>query len=165
MAKVKVDLESVPQGQKLEVPYLGVVENGSTKEVTDAQWERYKRYWPGAEGVEGDTLEITTKSAADATKAAAELRASVRAEQGRAGSPPTPVAQVEGRESRGQGFIAPQALTEDAAAEGVRTQEEKATPLSDKKKSELVELATARGDSEANSKTKDELVEQLSQEG
>lgn len=40
--KVVVDLESLPKGQRIEVLYLGVFENGATHDLTDEQVEQYE---------------------------------------------------------------------------------------------------------------------------
>ena len=48
--QVKVNLSNIPDGTQVEVLYLGLFENGSTKEVADDQaalWEHQTgRKWP-----------------------------------------------------------------------------------------------------------------------
>lgn len=52
--KVKVDYPNKPKGVIVDIPALGSFKNGSTNEVTDAQWERFLNRHPTAREVLGD---------------------------------------------------------------------------------------------------------------
>jgi hypothetical protein len=60
MPTVKVDLNNFPKGAKVGIPYLGEFENGTTTEVSQKVWDRYKRLQPGASKVEGDHLDVVS---------------------------------------------------------------------------------------------------------
>lgn len=135
MPQVKVAFDNIPEGQEVEVPYLGLFENGSTTEVDQDQWDRFVANAPGGERYEDqDTLEVGTEAAQRATEEHRTLREAALAE------------------------------TTGQPADQESESETEAKPLSDYKKDELVEMAKGRIEGASDMK-KDELVEALSEEG
>lgn len=67
---VKVQYDNLPADAEVEVPYLGIFKNGESREVDDAEWDRFVTAYPQNEGV--NTLELTTASAQEASEAYAQ---------------------------------------------------------------------------------------------
>jgi len=69
MPSVRVDLNNLPKGKEVSIPYLGTFKNGSTTDVDDAKWKRYTALFPGAASLgDSEKVEITTDSQKKATE-------------------------------------------------------------------------------------------------
>lgn len=133
MASVEIKYDNLPKGAKVEVPYLGVFENGSTTEVDDSKWNRYLNNFPGAEQYrETGKLVLGT---AEARKLSEARSAAQDAAQ-------------EAQTSPGGGEASP-------------TDSGSQTPLEDRSKSELQEMARALQVEDADNKKKSDLVESI----
>lgn len=136
MATVEVKYDNLPQGAKVEIPYLGVFENGSTAEVDENKWNRYLNNFPGAEQHrESGKLTLTTSEARKLSEARAAVQDAARASatEGGGGS----------------------AGSDDSGA-----QNGSEAPLEDRSKSELQDMASTLG-IETEGKKKTELVEAI----
>lgn len=71
MPSVKVDLDNLPKGTLVEVPYLGGFENGTTTEVDEDRWNTFRTLSPNGQALpEGtDTYEVSTAAQKEATEA------------------------------------------------------------------------------------------------
>lgn len=80
---VKVDYDNLPEGAEVEIPYLGLFENGSSREVEDERWERFLDLQPGArEQYEGETsVEFSTAAAQRLSEAHADLAEAATSEE------------------------------------------------------------------------------------
>lgn len=137
MATVEINYDNVAKGTKLEVPYLGVFENGSTSEVDDVKWERFLRNHPNAEALrEAGGLTLTTKAQKAASAARREAREAAAASEG-----------------SGTGDASP-------GAQGGSGGDTDAKPLEDHNKSDLEEMASGMG-IDTEGKKKSELVEAI----
>lgn len=76
---VKVDYDNLPNGAEVEIPYLGLFENGSSREVDEGDWQRFLDLQPGArERYEDESsVEFSTAQAESRTEAYSELNEAV----------------------------------------------------------------------------------------
>lgn len=69
MPEVYIDLSNLPDGEEVEVPNLGVFENGVKSEVDEGRWERFLALQPGAEeSITEGSLTVTDETQLQATK-------------------------------------------------------------------------------------------------
>lgn len=75
MPTVTINLENIPQGEMVEIPYLGYFENGVTTEVEQARWDRYVEYSGAAArfSEDSDSLEISTEQQREEAESARRL--------------------------------------------------------------------------------------------
>jgi hypothetical protein len=69
MPTVKVNLPNRPKGDKVEVPLLGVFENGTTTEVTQERWDYFTKHEAGKQYEGRSVITIgTAEQAAETDK-------------------------------------------------------------------------------------------------
>lgn len=62
MATVEVYLDNRPDGSEVRIPGLGIFENGTTTELDEDVWERYKAANPDEDYDDDHTFEFSTQA-------------------------------------------------------------------------------------------------------
>jgi hypothetical protein len=102
MPTVRVNYDNLKEGAKVEIPYLGVFENGSTTEVDQRKWDRFVANWPSAGSLEGDTLELGTESANKASESHADAVEAIEREHNEQVGTPTSEPGLEASKQHNQ---------------------------------------------------------------
>lgn len=81
MAEVTVNLNNRPADSEIEVPILGLFKNGTTTQIDEGRWERYKNYRGEGNYPEDGKIVFSTEQVREEAEVRAEAEEAVAAVQ------------------------------------------------------------------------------------